>query len=344
MYSSLERSPCAGTIAGNPLVTIALPVYNGENYLREAIGSVLKQTFQDFEFLLLDNASTDATPDICREAVARDPRVRHFRADENRGLAWNNNRAVDLARGSYLMWISHDDALAEHYVSRCVEALDHGPDVVLSFTNSNIIDANGKQTAQVSNRFDNTTPSSRFRSLLRKQTCCDAMYGLIRVEALKKTGLHGYFAGSDLVFLCEMALHGRFALIPEFLFMRRQHPEATGFRYHSTREITLIFDPRKAGKFFLPCLLKTRGFLDALRRARLPWKERVQCHGLMCMWLWSQKRELFEEIVELIGIPLKRYLSQANLDRIKLLRKRLFGGGDGKPRMSAKPSADGKGP
>src|SRR5208283_892093 len=118
MYSSLERSPCAGTIAGNPLVTIALPVYNGENYLRETIGSVLRQTFEDFELLLLDNASTDGTSEICREFVDQDQRVRHFRSEVNRGLIWNHNRAVALARGSYFMWIEHDDLIADDYVNR----------------------------------------------------------------------------------------------------------------------------------------------------------------------------------------------------------------------------------
>jgi glycosyltransferase involved in cell wall biosynthesis len=318
----------------NPLVSICLPVYNGENYLGEAIRSVLNQSFQDYEFLLLDNASTDATPEICRKAVATDRRVRHFRAPENRGIAWNNNRAVDLANGCYLMWISHDDALAEDYVSRCVEALDQDQDVVLSFTNSNVIDSMGKRIAQVSNRFDNSSQSSRFRSLLRKQTCCDAMYGLMRVEALKKTGLFGSFAGSDLVFLCEMALQGRFTLIPDFLFMRRHHAEATGFRYHSTRKITLIFDPRKAGKLFLPYFLRATGFLQALRRAHLPWHERVRCHGLVCLWLWAQKREVLDEIVELIGISAKRYLSEANVHRIKSLRTRLLVGGDKEPGIS----------
>ena len=106
--------------AENPLVTIALPVYNGQNYLRQAIRSVLKQTFRDFELLLLDNASTDGTSEICREAVEQDRRVRYATADENRGLAWNHNRAVELARGRYLMWISHDDALGEDYLGHCL--------------------------------------------------------------------------------------------------------------------------------------------------------------------------------------------------------------------------------
>jgi len=207
-----------------PLVSIGLPVYNGENYLGEAIRSILNQNFQDFELLLLDNASTDGTPEICRKAVAQDQRVRYFRSEVNRGLIWNHNRAVGLARGPYFMWMAHDDVLAEDYVRSCVEALNQDPRVVLSFTNAHIIDANGVRVDQVSNYCDNTSPSSRFRSLMRRDTCCDAMYGVMRVETLKKTGLLGYFPGSDLVLLCEMAIHGRFNVNPGFFFLKAAPP------------------------------------------------------------------------------------------------------------------------
>ncbi len=323
---SLTSSDCAAMSAENPLVTIALPVYNGQSYLRQAIRSVLRQTFRDFELLLLDNASTDGTPQICREAVEQDRRVRYATADENRGLAWNHNRAIELARGRYLMWMSHDDALGEDCVRRCVEALNQDPGVVLSFTNASYIDANGELIKQVKgpNACYKNSPSGRFRSVLGKEPGCEAFYGLMRTETLKKTGLLGYFAGSDLILLCEMALHGRFTLIPDFLFLRRHHPLATGFRCRTTREITLIFDPRKAGKLFLPYLLTVKGFLAAIGRARLPWKERLRCYRSISIWLWKQKREFYDDFLVLVAAALKRCLSQANIDRLKSLRRRVF--------------------
>ncbi|HLR96223.1 MAG TPA: glycosyltransferase, partial [Jiangellaceae bacterium] len=75
-----------------PRVTIGLPVFNGERYLEAAIDSILAQDFQDFELLLADNASTDATLEICERAAARDPRVTVHRSEANRGAAWNYNR------------------------------------------------------------------------------------------------------------------------------------------------------------------------------------------------------------------------------------------------------------
>ena len=81
----------------NPRVSIGLPVYNGENYVTEAIGSLLAQTFTDFELIISDNGSTDSTPEICRDFAKRDSRVRYFRHEVNQGAAWNFNRTLELA-------------------------------------------------------------------------------------------------------------------------------------------------------------------------------------------------------------------------------------------------------
>ena len=94
-----------------PRVTIGLPVYNGENYLAEAIDSILGQTFTDFELIISDNASTDRTEEICRRYAAEDDRIRYFRHDRNRGASPNYNFTVEKARGEYFKWAAHDDVL-----------------------------------------------------------------------------------------------------------------------------------------------------------------------------------------------------------------------------------------
>ena len=82
-----------------PRVSIGLPVYNGERYLAQSIECLLGQSFTDFELIVSDNASTDSTPAIVRRYAEKDSRVRWFRSETNRGLAWNFNRVVELARG-----------------------------------------------------------------------------------------------------------------------------------------------------------------------------------------------------------------------------------------------------
>ncbi|MEM6891420.1 MAG: glycosyltransferase family 2 protein, partial [Pseudomonadota bacterium] len=82
-----------------PRLTIGLPVYNGANYLAEAVTSILSQDFEDFELIISDNASDDDTADICRDFAARDKRVRYERQVVNVGAAPNYNLLLPLARG-----------------------------------------------------------------------------------------------------------------------------------------------------------------------------------------------------------------------------------------------------
>src|SRR5579871_3942080 len=113
-------------------VSIGLPVHNGERYLREAIDSLLAQTYRDFELIISDNGSTDGTEAICRAYAAADPRIRYYREEQNRGCAWNWNRVFALARGEIFKWAAHDDVCAPRLVERCLEALDRCPEAVLS--------------------------------------------------------------------------------------------------------------------------------------------------------------------------------------------------------------------
>ncbi|UBF27329.1 glycosyltransferase [Kovacikia minuta CCNUW1] len=114
-----------------PRVSVGLAVYNGENYIREAIDSILAQTFEDFELIISDNASTDKTQEICLEYAARDQRIRYDRADRNRGAAWNQNRVFELSTGTYYKLAAHDDVIAPDYLAKCVAVLDQNPAVVL---------------------------------------------------------------------------------------------------------------------------------------------------------------------------------------------------------------------
>src|SRR4051794_25259685 len=116
-----------------PKVSIGLPVYNGEAFLAEAVESLLAQTFTDFEILLVDNASTDRTQEICRAFAARDPRVKYHRNETNIGGGPNWNRAYDLtpSDSTYFKWAAHDDRHAPDFLARCVEALDRDPGLAL---------------------------------------------------------------------------------------------------------------------------------------------------------------------------------------------------------------------
>ncbi|MEO1673070.1 MAG: glycosyltransferase, partial [Cyanobacteria bacterium J06631_2] len=83
----------------NPLVSIGMPVYNGANFIREALDSILSQTFDNFELVICDNASIDETEKICREYASKDSRIHYHRSQQNLGATWNFNRVFELASG-----------------------------------------------------------------------------------------------------------------------------------------------------------------------------------------------------------------------------------------------------
>lgn len=124
-----------------PLVSVCLPVFNGEHYLAEAVRSILAQTHRNFELLIFDDASTDASWPLLN--TFHDPRLVLHRNDRNRGPERNWNQAMAAAKGRYIKLFHQDDLLAPDCLARQVEALEGAPEAVLTFCSRNIIRSNG---------------------------------------------------------------------------------------------------------------------------------------------------------------------------------------------------------
>lgn len=124
-----------------PKVSIGMPVYNGEKFIREAIDSLLKQKFADFELIISDNASTDNTYKICLEYAERDARVKYIRQVENKGALANFNFVLEKAYGDYFMWAAADDIWSENWL----EALmSHARTGLMCFGKWQLIGLNGE--------------------------------------------------------------------------------------------------------------------------------------------------------------------------------------------------------
>ena len=107
-----------------PAVSVGIPTYNRPAGLNRALESVLRQSERDLELIISDDASTDSTPEVVRQAAARDARVRYLRQDVKLGLTGNFNALLRAARGRYVMLLADDDWLDEDYIARCRAALD----------------------------------------------------------------------------------------------------------------------------------------------------------------------------------------------------------------------------
>ena len=231
-----------------PRVSIGLPVYNGARFLAEAIESLLRQTYEDIEIIISDNASTDATGEIASSFAARDPRVRYDRLPKNIGAAANFNRVLQMARGEYFRWASADDLSAPEFVERCVDVLDREPDVVQAYPLSKLIDENGVVIGEYRDNIHTIAerPSDRYIQVLERIGLCNAIYGVMRTSVLRRMPPMGAFEGSDIPWQAEIALHGKIWEIPEYLFFRRMHPGAQSSM--STAERQVHYDPASAGK------------------------------------------------------------------------------------------------
>ncbi len=204
-----------------PRVTVLMAVYNGERFLRQAIESILAQTFTDFELLIVDDGSTDRTPDIIRSY--RDPRIRVMRHESNRGVAYTRSCALPLARGEYVAVLDADDVSYPHRLETQVAYLDAHPDIVLLGSSCEYINEQGGIIHTVHVR--STDPLSiRWRLLFGN--CIT--HSTVMYRSLRVLELGGYndsvFAGEDYDLYVRLAVNHRIAQLDEVLVQHREHP------------------------------------------------------------------------------------------------------------------------
>ena len=143
-------SPNARTAkTGHPLVSVCIPVYNGEAFIGDCIGSVLEQTLDKFELLIVDNGSTDGTVEII--TGFGDSRISYVRNEVNIGSIANFNRCIELARGELFLLLPHDDVLHPSCLAAFVAVFDDHPDVGLAYSAFHTIDEPGDRLSCVLN-------------------------------------------------------------------------------------------------------------------------------------------------------------------------------------------------
>ena len=274
------------------MVSIGLPVYNGEAYLRQALDSILAQTYRQFELVISDNASNDRTEMICREYGAADARIRYHRQPRNRGVTWNFRQVVLLSSAKYFLWTSHDDLLAPDYVERCVAILEQNPNVVLCYPDPvNIDEAGRKFQPGCELKADLPRPHQRFRELIGLDHSCVALFGMIRADVLKETSIHGDFADGDRCMLVELALRGDYYRIPEHLFFHREHSGRFTHQHPSRQEQTRRANPDQTTRFVFPHFRILQEYILAVHRAPLSWGERFRCYLHLLNWVrWYRGR------------------------------------------------------
>ena len=210
-----------------PLVSIGVPVFNGEDDLPQAVESLLAQSYSNLEIIISDNASTDRTQQIALELVARDSRVRYHRLERNIGPIRNFDRLRYLATGEYFMWNGVDDIRPRGAIQGLVEALMKNPLAVMA--HGPILAKLGQAEMLISNKMDLSSAwsSQRIRVLTASVQHIAMEYGLYRLAVLREAvyankdryGNDRY--GSDYLMCLQMCFRGPIEYVPSPMIVYR---------------------------------------------------------------------------------------------------------------------------
>lgn len=204
-----------------PLVTVAMPLYNAAASLETALSLIRAQTYRNLDIILLDNASEDATPEICARAAREDPRIRHVRHPRNLGAVANFNAGRELKRGEFFMWSAHDDEKLPEFVAECVAALQRNAAAVMACTWTTIVTRDGES---VHHPYSPAIASPRLGERLAAfvaDTQCVAFYGLYRSSIIDAIGPMDPWLDGDRRYLFKAAIRGPFEVVPRVLFRFR---------------------------------------------------------------------------------------------------------------------------
>jgi len=277
----------------SPRLSIGVPVYNGADYIEEAIHSHLSQDFGDFELVVSDNCSDDATPDIVNDIAKSDPRVTYTRNETNIGGPANFNRLFRLTSGEYFRWAAADDRVQPGYLQAVVDLLDQDPDVVIAHTESLLIDPASEPMMEMDQgylggdgyleairlrppvgdeRFHSPQPHKRIDAVINNNHRNFYIFGTMRRSTMMQTRLHGAFYGGDRTFLVEMAMRGTFRKHPDELFASRSHAKNSGrnalnfeeLKQHGAQDLTFASQVMK-------------GYVRGVRQARVDRGEELRC-------------------------------------------------------------------
>ena len=294
-----ERAPAIRT-GRDPRVGIGMPVYNCEPYIRQAIESHLAQSFGDFELVIADNQSTDGTEAICREYVALDSRVRYVRNETNLGGPGNFNLVFGLCRGEFHKWSTADDWWDPSFLKAGVDILHQDPETILVYPHTVLVDQDGQETRRYKDMLHlrDDSPATRFIQLYSQIGLCQAHLGIIRRAAMKRTDLIGRELASDIRFLAELTLYGKFFLLPEYLFFRRFHETSSSWDRTSMERQVQYYAPRGSG-FRFHTWRRYAQLMKVVSRAPIPAGEKwrsLKYLGRLMRW---QRGPLFRELVTL---------------------------------------------
>jgi glycosyltransferase involved in cell wall biosynthesis len=233
----LEAASAVTASVAHPTVVLGVPAYNEARFIRSTLESIRRQTHEDFAVLISDNASSDATEEICRELAGRDARFTYIRQRANIGAARNFDLLRQTTTSPYFAWIGGHDLLHPDYLAVHLRELARRPEVGVSFSCFDLIDHEDRTIQLGSNAGEPLPQSGRFLRYLSSVILgagSGSIHGLFRRAAMSPLPIRVCPAW-DLVFLSNSLYLAPFHAIPGHLYRLRRHEEKGRSQNHFER-------------------------------------------------------------------------------------------------------------
>ena len=294
-----------------PTISVVMSVYNAGRYLRDAVESVLSQSFSDFELIILDDGSTDDSPNVLKEYAARDPRIR-VTVRENQGLTVTLNEGLAQARGEFIARMDCDDVCLPGRFARQLDYLRADPSLVCAGGHFELIDEKGRLLTRLRPPSDD---ESIQKLLLAGHTAICHPAAMMRREAVTRVGGYDpYFRTTqDLDLWLRLGEVGRLGNVPAVVLKFRQH----GGSISETRRQ----EQRRFGREAVERAWKRRGITDGKFEAEEPWRpgtDRASRHQFALRYGWWGFNSAARGTALVYGLKAVR-LAPWNVDGWKLL-------------------------
>ena len=245
-----------------PIVSVVMSVWNGEKYIRESIESILDQTFSDFEFIIINDGSTDHTPKILAEYEQKDNRVRVFN-QSNQGLTVSLNNAIQHAKGKYIARMDSGDISMPTRVEKQLKYLTQNEQTGIVGSHFSYIDDNGKITETVNRPIE----SGFLKWLLLFYNPIPNSLAMYRLNLAREIGgynLH-YSYSQDYDFLCSISERSNITIVPEVLFLVRLTQSEDISSKHSSKQKELSI---QTSQIMMAKLIKSRPPWEIVRNLK----------------------------------------------------------------------------
>ena len=282
-------------------VIVGLPVYNGQKYLGAAIESHLSQSFGDFDLVISDNGSTDATPEICSNYASKDKRIKYLRSPENRGILWNHRRVFEAIESpnQYFRWAGADDIMEPGLLQAMVEVLNTRPGVEAVVPATKNINDHGEIIGSMARTLDlqSSDVFERAHDVLVANYQHVIAYGLLRASTLRLMRTRPDYIGWDPIFLWELALRGQMVQSAGPVLLRRFHPGSIS-RVKTVKEMRKWVEPNSKAGMNFPHWTWAYERVRALIACPLSTRDRLRIGTFLARYTMWQRGALVRDVTQ----------------------------------------------